>query len=441
MQDRFDKYNTENELFRKEDKLLVTVSGGVDSIVLCHLLKKLDLHFAIAHCNFGLRGEESDKDEAFVEELAEELEVSIHIKKFDTYTYSKDLGISIQMAARELRYKWFHELSIQKDYIYILTAHHQNDLIETVLLNLVRGTGIAGLHGILPKSGKLVRPLLFATKEEILQYAKDHKLNWREDSSNESTKYYRNLIRLEVIPLLKKINPNLENTLQQSIEKISAAETIFNNYIEGCRMDFVTKNKDHISIDYKFLKEESEPHIILFELLRPFGFNYTQSLTILENLDQDAGSKYISTNYILVKDRNALIITKKNEKNDLLEKVYIEEGAGYISIPWNNCSITINTVEGFVKSANSTIAYLDYKKLKFPLIIRPWKTGDSFHPLGSKGRKNISDLLNDSKIPLNLKQSISVLVSDNKIVWVIGMRIDEEYKAEENEKSLKFSLN
>ena len=189
MIDRFYKYNTENELFRKEDKLLVAVSGGVDSVVLCHLLKSLNYNFSIAHCNFSLRNEESDADELFVEELAEDLEVTIHIKKFDTKSAVKNSGMSTQMVARELRYEWFKELAIKKEYNFILTAHHQNDLVETVLLNLVRGTGIAGLHGILPKKNNIIRPLLFATKEEIISYAVECNLKWREDSSNESNKY------------------------------------------------------------------------------------------------------------------------------------------------------------------------------------------------------------------------------------------------------------
>jgi tRNA(Ile)-lysidine synthase len=215
MLDKLHKYNTEKGLFRQEDKLLVTVSGGIDSVVLCHLLRAYEARFLIAHCNFGLRDKESDEDELFVEELAEEMEVNIHIKKFDTKSHAKKSGISTQMAARELRYQWFFELAKEKGYRYVVTAHHQNDLVETVLLNLIRGTGIAGLHGIKAKSENIIRPLLFASKEEILLYAKENKLSWREDSSNESSKYQRNLIRLEVIPLLKKINPNLENTFLQ----------------------------------------------------------------------------------------------------------------------------------------------------------------------------------------------------------------------------------
>ncbi len=437
MLDKFNKYNTENDLFRPEDKLLVTVSGGVDSIVLCHLLKKYNANFAIAHCNFGLRAEESDKDECFVEELAEELEVNIHIKKFDTKEYLNNAGISIQMAARELRYQWFSELAKQKGYKYILTAHHQNDLLETVLLNLIRGTGIAGLHGIKPKSGNIIRPLLFATKEHVLKYAEENNLDWREDSSNESAKYQRNLLRLEVIPILKKINPNLEQTLHQSVEKISAAEAIFNQYIEGCRIDFLTKREHYVSLEFEFLKEEIEPHLILFELLRPYGFNYSQSEDILRNLDNDAGKKYISSTHILVKDRTELIITEKSETNIFLH-IQIESNAHQIYFPWNDSTIKIQTTKGFEKTNDFSVAYLNYEKLKFPITARLWKEGDSFHPLGMKGKKKVSDFLNDLKIPLNLKENVSVILSGEDIVWVVGYRIDERYKAEFNQKTFQF---
>lgn len=439
MLDRFHKYNTENGLFRPKDKLLVTVSGGVDSVVLCHLLKKSEVNFAIAHCNFGLRGKESDEDEAFVEELAEELEVNIHLKKFDTRAFIKESGISTQMAARALRYEWFAALAEQKGYDAVLTAHHQNDIIETILLNLVRGTGIAGLHGIKVKSGNLIRPLLFATKEEILKYAKEHQLKWREDSSNESTKYQRNLVRLEVIPLLKKINPNLEQTLQQSIEKISAAETIFNNYIEGCRIDFLTVKKNHTLIEYSFLHEESEPRIILFELLKPFGFNYTQANEIFESLNGAAGKKFFSPSHFLVKDREVLIITEKNDSENR-EEVKIEVTCKNIFLPWSGQNLSLEITTGYNSKDPSSIAYLDYKKLKYPLLIRPWQPGDNFHPLGMNGKKKVSDFLNDLKIPVNLKKNISVLLSGKDIVWVVGLRIDEQYKAGEIQQSLRISL-
>jgi tRNA(Ile)-lysidine synthase len=440
MLDRLHKYNTENGLFRQEDKLLVTVSGGVDSVALCHLLRAYKARFVIAHCNFGLRGKESDEDELFVEELAEEMEVNIHIKKFDTKAYAKDSGLSTQMAARELRYQWFSELAEQKEYRYIVTAHHQNDLVETVLLNLIRGTGIAGLHGIKAKSGNILRPLLFASKEDILQYARENKLQWREDSSNESNKYQRNLLRLDVIPLLKKINPNLENTFLQSVEKISAAENIFNNYIEGCKIDFLSQKENYTVLEYDFLKEETEPRLILFELLRPFGFNYSQAAEIVESLDGDPGKKFISSSHLLVKDRSQLIITKKKEETKSAE-ISIEENTETVFLPWTEETIKFQLTTGFEKIQDTCIAFLDFEKLTFPLLARPWQAGDSFHPFGMKGKKKVSDFLNDLKVPLNLKENITVLLSGNDIVWVAGYRIDERYKASEDKKSLSLFVS
>jgi tRNA(Ile)-lysidine synthase len=440
MLDRFHKYNTENGLFRLEDKLLVTVSGGIDSVVLCHILREYGARFSIAHCNFGLRGQESDQDEAFVEELAEDIEVNIHIKKFDTTNLLKNSGMSTQMMARELRYNWFSELAEQKGYRYTITAHHQNDLIETVLLNLVRGTGIAGLHGIKAKSGRLLRPLLFASKEEILRYAELNKLKWREDSSNQSSKYQRNLIRQEVVPLLKKINPNLENTIRQSIEKISAAETIFNNYVEGCRMDFISTKENYVIVEYDFLNEESEPLIILFELLRPYGFNYSQAAEILECLNGEPGKKFISSSYVLVKDRTQLIITEKNDLTKASE-LLIEKDTKKLFLPWSGLSLLMQTSIGYTKTETLSNVFLALEKLKFPLLVRPWKAGDQFQPFGMKGKKKISDFLNDLKVPLNLKENISVVVSGDDIVWVVGFRIDDRYKAIEDKPSLNFILN
>ncbi|HVD96868.1 MAG TPA: tRNA lysidine(34) synthetase TilS [Cytophagaceae bacterium] len=439
MLDRFHKYNTENNLFRPEDKLLVAVSGGVDSVVLCHLLNQYKANFTIAHCNFGLREQESEEDEQFVETLAEDLQANIHLKKFDTKRYAKTSGTSIQMAARALRYEWFADLCAQKGYTHLLTAHHQNDLLETVLLNLVRGTGIAGLHGIKPKAGNLIRPLLFATKEEILEYAQAQKLSWREDSSNESTKYHRNLLRLEIIPLLKKINPNLEQTIRLSVEKISAAETVFQHYIHGCRNDFILEQDDHHTLDYAFLADEPEPLILLFELLKPYGFNYTQCKEILECLSSEAGKKFISPSHLLVKDRGSLIITTLSE-DPIQEEIMIDEHTSEVVLPWCEQTLHFSITEGFEKSSSPSFAYLNYEKLKFPLKARPWQAGDSFQPLGMKGRKKVSDFLNDLKIPLNLKDKTTVILSGKEIIWIAGYRIDEHYKAEEDKKSLLISI-
>lgn len=439
MLERFHKYNTEKGLFRIQDKLLVAISGGVDSVVLCHLLKQYGANFALAHCNFGLRGEESNSDETFVEQFAEDLQVSIHIKSFSPIELSKERGISIQMAARELRYEWFKTLCIQKEYNYLLTAHHQNDTIETLLLNLTRGTGIAGLHGIQAKSSSLLRPLLFATKEELLNYANSNALSWREDSSNQSTKYYRNTLRLEVVPILKKINPNLEVTIQQSIEKISAAEQIFNTYIQGCKSEFMIKKDGSSRLIFAFLNEEDHPAVVLFELLKPFGFKYAQAKDIITHLKKDCGSLFYSRTHKLCIDRTELLIHEKS-LNDDTTTLLIDHNSTSVVFDNKTKKIEIALHDSIEITSSSSSAYLNVKLLSFPLSLRKWEAGDYFYPLGMKGRKRISDFLTDRKIPLSLKSDIYVVTSNEELIWIVGYRIDERYKAIANQPTLVLTL-
>jgi tRNA(Ile)-lysidine synthase len=439
MLDSFHKYNTENQLFRPEDKLLVAVSGGIDSVVLCHLLHAAHMRFAIAHCNFGLRGDESDGDEAFVKNLADQFQVPIHVKRFDTTGFKKAQGISTQMAARDLRYQWFDELIDEHGYTRLCLAQHQNDLFETVLLNLVRGTGIAGLHGIRAQSGNRIRPLLFADKATIVAYAHQNKIAWREDSSNQSSDYQRNFLRHDVIPLLKKLNPNLEQTFEQSIRKISAAENIFTHYIERLRQQHVIKKDSAVYIDYSFLTEEKEPVLVLFELLRPYQFNYVQAQNIVELLHGEAGKSFLSATHLLVKDRQALIITPVNSKS--VPSVWLHATGHSVALPQYSAALEASEYNGYTLTADPFTAYLNYDKVQFPLTIRPWQAGDRFRPLGMKGKKNISDFLNDLKIPLNLKKDVLVVLSQNEVIWVVGHRIDERYKALNNTKSLLLRFN
>ncbi|MBW8050054.1 MAG: tRNA lysidine(34) synthetase TilS [Cytophagales bacterium] len=519
MLDKFLKFISKNQLFTKKDKLLAAVSGGVDSVVLCDLLHRTGFNFAIAHCNFRLRGKESDGDETFVKALAQKYKVDFYVEHFNTAHYAKKEKISLQMAARILRYEWFGKISphltpsppesekrgigeterrkIKRSdsyritdspihpftYSILLTAHHQNDVLETMLLNLTKGTGIAGLHGIQVKSklasyfsGTIIRPILFAQKEEILLYAKKKTLKWREDSSNKSNKYQRNLIRNKVIPLLKKINPNLETTIQATVEKVSAVENVFKMYIDKVRKEVLRNDPNEDYIDIKKIKKiESSPNfyftetlprqvgistsfqhatslqnqnlvpIILSELLKPYNFGYEITLQIINALDSEPGRKFESPTHTLVKDRTELIIIKNfiPSARDTEPRRFSIVKKSQRSFQHGGLKYQISVLKtrdnNFKIREPKHIASLDYDKLKFPLVLRKWKEGDWFCPLGmNKKKKKLSDFLIDEKIPLNLKNKVWVLTSptepgstDGPIIWVINYRIDERFKITE----------
>lgn len=423
----FLQFIDENELFTAKDSLLVAVSGGVDSVVLTHLLHTTGFRFSIVHCNFGLRGNESEGDELFVRELANKYGVACFHKYFNVKFAASEEQISIQLAARILRYQWFESLLKNYGYQYLLTAHHQNDTVETVLYNLVKGTGIAGLHGIKPKMQQIIRPLLFATKQEIIEYVQKNGLEFREDSSNMSNKYSRNLLRNEVIPLLKRINPNLENTMQQTIERIAAIERIYETEIIKLKAKVQRIENQTVYIDIALLSKENEVMIKLYELLKPYHFNYIQTQQIIESLYKSAGRIFVSPTHNLVKDRNELVIVDNNKKD--ISELFIELHTQYAVNQYFELHIKqFDKTENFELDKNASVALLDKSRLKFPLTARVWQEGDKFQPLGMKGMKKISDFLNDKKIPLNLKNKIWVLCSGDEIVWVIGHRIDEKYK-------------
>jgi tRNA(Ile)-lysidine synthase len=428
----FSNFIAEHQLFSPQDSLLVAVSGGIDSMVLAHLLHQTGYRFSLAHVNFGLRGDESEGDEQFVLQTAEKYSVACFTKYLNAQWTAEKEQISIQMAARKLRYEWFLSLLKQYGYQYVLTAHHQNDVLETVLYNLVRGTGIAGLHGIQPKQNHLVRPLLFATKQEVLQYAQAQNLAWREDSSNKSSKYHRNLLRNEVIPLLKKINPTIEATLQQTVEKVAAVERIFEEQINLLAQKVTTQEGNIIYIDIALLNSEKELLIKLFYLLKPYNFNYTQTQQIIETLYRPAGRLFESDTHTLVKDRTHLVISPRTITDFTPLQVSKTMNIAY------NQHLSLH-IQQFTKPAeyeiekSASVACIDKQKLVFPLVARTWRQGDKFQPLGMKGMKKISDFLIDKKIPLNLKDKIWVLCNGNgEIVWVIGHRIDDRYKVTTN---------
>lgn len=362
----FNAYIYRQRLFGKNSKLLVAVSGGKDSMVLCDLLKNTGYKISVAHCNFSLRGEEADMDETFVKEYCKKNKILCFHTNFKTNMYAKNKGISIQMAARELRYTWFNELMVEHGFDYLLTAHHANDNIETFFINLLRGSGTNGLKAILPKQGKLVRPLLFATREEIDVYVKENKVAFREDSSNREDKYLRNYLRLHIIPAFKKLNPSFEQTLTDEIEVLQQTNLILINEVEKQRKKLLTKAGDSFKISIDKLTKTTGAKLILFELIKDFGFNSSQANDIYDALKAQSGKTFVSDTHMLVKDRDFLII-KPNAEDNTPAEFFIKKEDKEINHP---VKLKISFLKGNInaipsKEFTSDKAFLDADKLPF----------------------------------------------------------------------------
>jgi len=439
MLQRFRQFISEHQLLSDSSYVLAAVSGGKDSVTMCELFHLAGINFGIAHCNFQLRGKDSDQDEAFVKKLATHYKVPFFSRQFATESFAKDNRISIQMAARELRYTWFKDLAAEHGFDSIATAHHMNDVLETILLNLTRGTGYAGLQGIKPRNGALIRPLLFCPREEIDRFVLEHNLQWREDSSNASTKYHRNLIRHKVIPVLKEINPNLEQTAYESTEKIRAVAHLFQSKISDIKSRAFTYKGSTILIRLSVVLAEPEPAIVLSELLADFGFTYRDAVNILSA--KASGSLFYSKSHVLNVDRENLFLNPRNEQ-DTEEVFQIHEDIK--NFTFRNFSFSLNKIstEELEVHSDRFTAYLDWSALQFPLEVRRWQSGDRFMPLGMKNFKKVSDFLIDRKTPLLFKNNTLVLTSGEKIVWIVGMRIDERFKIRPDSKAaLKISVN
>lgn len=426
-----------NELFTKKQSLLLAISGGVDSVVLAHLLKEGKYDFALAHCNFKLRGKDSDKDEKFCKELAKESGVKFFSKKFNTKEYSAKNKLSIQMAARELRYNWFKKLLKDEKFDRLVTAHHAGDVAETVFINLLRGTGIKGLKGISAKNGNIVRPLLTVSKANIEQYAKNKKIKFRADKSNEEDKYGRNYLRLKVIPLLKKINPGLERTFIKNCSRFSEEAGIVNDYLERRKTELLRREKDFFSIDLATLRTEKYHGTLLNYLLVDFGFNETQQQNILDSVIKNGteARHFYSPSHKLHIEKSKLVIVPKNET------IKSEIKIASLKELKKELHFKISRVKK-TGPAKRTELFLSENKLIFPLTIRTRRTGEKFKPFGMAGYKLLSDFLKDIKLSTPEKEKVRLLVNGNEqIIWMIGYRSDERYRVDVKEKKIiKLSL-
>ncbi|MBA2612190.1 MAG: tRNA lysidine(34) synthetase TilS [Bacteroidetes bacterium] len=437
MQKKFESNILKKQLFSKEDKILVAISGGVDSVVLAHLLKKAGFDFALAHCNFKLRAKDSSADENFCKALAKELDVKIFTQQFNTAAFSKKNKLSIQMAARKLRYDWFNELTKKNKFDHLVTAHHANDVVETVFINLLRGTGIKGLKGIAEKKGNIVRPLLNFTKEEISTFAKKKKISYRTDKSNRETKYERNFLRLDVIPKLKKLHPNLEQVFLNNVANFKEEAAIVNDFLVEKANQLLSKKGSQIVINKIKLKKEKHLQTLLHFILEPFGFNQSQIKDIKANLleNGETGKFFFTSSFTLTVDREQILIKPLSDKvSETIKLNTLNE------LKSSNL-IKLDEIKEFKGVENNELV-IEKNKLIFPLIIRARKTGDKFRPFGMKGFKLVSDFLKDQKLNAFEKENCRLLENGNgDIIWVIGRRSDDRYKIEtKKDKLLKLTL-
>jgi tRNA(Ile)-lysidine synthase len=444
----------QENLFQKNDYLLLAVSGGADSVALCELCFQAGFHFEIAHCNFQLRGEESQRDEEFVRKLAEKYWSKVFIKKFDTKKYAEEKKISIQIAARELRYEWFDEL-LKEEFAgsyhsasnlipdstnliphtsYLLTAHHANDNIETLLMNFFKGTGIKGLQGILSNQGKIIRPLLFAKKKEIISFIKENNLEFVEDSSNSSEKYTRNYFRLQLIPSIQNVFPYVEENLINNIERFKEIEVLYLQSIELHKKNLLEQKGNEVHIPVLKLLKSKPLKTIVYEIIKDFNFTAHQTGEAVHLLNSESGKYISSETHRILKNRKWLIIAPVN--NFLAQHILINKSDKEIVFELGKLIFKNEAFTNEKISTSNLTAMLDAKNITFPLLLRKWKPGDYFYPLGMQKKKKLSKFFIDQKISLTEKEKVWVIESDKRIFWIIGKRIDDRFKITEKTKNV-----
>lgn len=428
------EYILHHKLFSKKSKILVGLSGGPDSMVLIHLLMQLGYNCVAAHCNFHLRGNDSDTDAAFVSKWCDDNNVPLFTIDFDTEEYAATNKISIEMAARELRYNWFEKLRREQSADVVGIAHHKDDSVETILINLIRGTGIKGLTGIPIVNKRVVRPLLQVSRRQIMEYLSLNKIPYVIDHTNEEEMYTRNIIRLNILPTFKKINPSVKNSIVSTANNLKEVEKIYDGYIKNAIETVFNNNL----IDIERLKHTYSPQSVLFEILYPLGFTSSVIEDISNNLDSIPGKMYHAQNFRLLKDRDYLVISDKKEKEveDNDEAYFIYPHTTHIEMPFG---ITINRKKytaQFEIRKNRAILQCDSDKLIFPLTLRRWKKGDWFVPFGMKGKKKLSDFFSDNKFTLFEKEETWVLLSEDTIVWIVNHRADNRFRITDDTKTV-----
>ena len=415
--------------FIKGKKILLGISGGIDSMVLAYLFNELGFDLTLAHVNFNLRGKHSNEDESFVTLWAQENKLPLFKTSFDTNSLAKERKVSVEMVARDLRYEWFETLINDNGFDFIAVAHHLNDNIETVLMNLSRGTGISGLSGMKDINGNIIRPLLKFSREDIEVFASEIGLDWREDLTNAETIYKRNKIRHNLVPLFEELNPSFTDSFLKTISNLRQTELIQNEYLKNINYDFWNELDDFIEIDIPKLTKIIAFETVLREKLIPFGFNNIED--VINSFKLESGKEYFSSTHRIVKDRNKLILAEIREEKENV--FYINAKTVELIYPIH---IQLKRFNKFIENTDVLLAQLDRDKLKFPLKLRKWEEGDFFFPQGMKGKKKISKYFKDEKYSLVDKENQWLLVSDNKIVWVVGKRLDERFKVTSSTKDI-----
>lgn len=435
MKEQIQQYIIQHQLLSGEKPVVVGISGGADSVALLHILVSLGYKCIAAHCNFNLRGDESFRDEQFTIDFTKRLQVPLCKISFETNKYAQENRLSVEMAARELRYRWFEELLNTYDADAVAVAHHRDDSVETLLINLTRGSGLTGLTGIKPKNGNVVRPLLCVSREDIYAYIENNGLEYVTDSSNSSDIYTRNFIRLKVIPLLEEINPSVKASLARTANHLYDASLIYNHSIEEARRVIIQNNRLSISALLSF----PAPATILYEMLKPYGFSRTVCESIFTVLDKDSGKIFYSSTHRLLKDRSDLLIDVLSGEDNRAYLINLEDDN--VDLPVELKPEIVVIKEDYQIEKDRKFAYFDFDKLSFPLVLRHWQEGDWFVPFGMKGKKKVSDYFSDKKFSLFDKEKTWLLCSGQDVIWIVGERTDNRYRIEKTTKrvlKLKF---